>query len=73
MGTPVLWWMAASPWSSASIWWLGGRDWRFGVPVVAALSTYLPWFAYADRPLFFFYAIMHHPVHRDRAWRWCSG
>ncbi len=37
--------------------WVAGRDWRFGLPVVAAASTWLPWFNYASRPLFFFYAI----------------
>lgn len=57
MGTPVLWWLAAIALVVAVIWWLGGRDWRFGVPVVAAMATYLPWFANADRPVFFFYAI----------------
>ena len=57
MGTPVLWWLAAIALVVSVIWWLGGRDWRFGVPVVAAMSTYLPWFASTDRPLFFFYAI----------------
>lgn len=57
MGTPVLWWLAAIALVVAVIWWLGGRDWRFGVPVIAALATYLPWFANADRPVFFFYAI----------------
>ena len=57
IGTPALWWMAAVALFVALIWWLAGRDWRFGLPVVAALSTYLPWFGYATRPLFFFYAI----------------
>jgi dolichyl-phosphate-mannose--protein O-mannosyl transferase len=37
--------------------WIGGRDWRFGVPVVGVLSGWLPWFNYDTRPLFFFYAI----------------
>jgi dolichyl-phosphate-mannose--protein O-mannosyl transferase len=27
------------------------------VPVLGAVATYLPWFNYTDRPLFFFYAI----------------
>ena len=57
MGTPVLWWLAAAALVVGLIWWIAGRDWRFGVPVLAALSTYLPWFASADRPVFFFYAI----------------
>ncbi|WP_051208455.1 dolichyl-phosphate-mannose--protein mannosyltransferase [Propionicicella superfundia] len=56
-GTPVLWWMAAAALVVCIIWWLAARDWRFGVPVVAALSTYLPWFMYTSRPLFFFYAV----------------
>ena len=57
MGTPVLWWMAAVALLAAFVWWIAGRDWRFGVPIVAAMATYLPWFANADRPVFFFYAI----------------
>lgn len=57
MGTPVLWWMAAIALVVCAVWWIGGRDWRFGVPVLGALSTYLPWFNYTDRPLFFFYSI----------------
>lgn len=57
MGTPVLWWMAFLALIVGLIWWIAGRDWRFGVPIVAAASTYLPWFASADRPVFFFYAI----------------
>jgi len=57
MGTPVLWWMAFIALLAAFIWWIAGRDWRFGVPIVAAMSTYLMWFPNADRPVFFFYAI----------------
>jgi dolichyl-phosphate-mannose--protein O-mannosyl transferase len=57
MGTPVLWWMAAIALVVAIIWWIAGRDWRFGVPVLAALSTYIPWFFAGTRPIFFFYAI----------------
>ena len=57
MGTPVLWWMAAIALVVCVVWWIGGRDWRFGVPVLAAMATWLPWFNYTDRPQFFFYAI----------------
>jgi dolichyl-phosphate-mannose-protein mannosyltransferase len=56
-GTPTLWWFAALALLVAIAWWVAGRDWRFGVPVVAAMSTYLPWFNYTERSLFFFYAI----------------
>lgn len=56
-GTPILWWMAAAALVVCVIWWLAARDWRFGVPVIAAMSMYLPWFMYTSRPLFFFYAV----------------
>lgn len=56
-GTPILWWMAAIALIAGIVVWIAGRDWRFGLPILAMASTYLPWFRYADRPLFFFYAI----------------
>lgn len=58
MGTPVLWWMGAAALIAALWFWLGRRDWRFAVPVLAIAGVWLPWFQYTQRPLFFFYAIM---------------
>lgn len=58
MGTPLLWWAAAIAIVIALWLWIGRRDWRFAVPLLAIAGTWLPWFRYADRPLFFFYAIM---------------
>lgn len=57
LGTPLLWWAAAAALVLAVVWWVGARDWRFGIPVVGVASTWLPWFQYTDRPLFYFYAI----------------
>lgn len=57
LGTPTLWWFAFAGLIAGLLWWGFGRDWRFCVPIVAAMGTYLPWFRYAERPLFFFYAI----------------
>ncbi|WP_182560456.1 dolichyl-phosphate-mannose--protein mannosyltransferase [Microlunatus kandeliicorticis] len=57
IGTPALWWGAVFALIAAAILWIGGRDWRFGIPVVGVLSAWLPWFQYTARPLFFFYAI----------------
>jgi dolichyl-phosphate-mannose-protein mannosyltransferase len=57
MGTPVLWWLAFAALLVSFVWWIGGRDWRFGVPIIAAMSTYLFWFPNSQRPVFFFYAI----------------
>ncbi len=56
-GTPILWWMAFVALLAGVVWWIAGRDWRFTLPIVAMASTWLPWFKYDDRPLFFFYAI----------------
>ncbi len=56
-GTPFLWWFAAIALVAGLIFWLAARDRRFSVPILAAFSTWIPWFKYDDRPLFFFYAI----------------
>ncbi len=58
IGTPALWWGAVFALIAAAILWIGGRDWRFGIPIVGVLSGWLPWFQYTARPLFFFYAIV---------------
>jgi len=61
LGTPLLWWFAAVALVVACVWWLAGRDWRFGVAVVGVASTWLPWVyqgVTTTRPLFFFYAII---------------
>ncbi|MGB3956384.1 MAG: phospholipid carrier-dependent glycosyltransferase [Brooklawnia sp.] len=58
MGTPLLWWLAlAAILAGLALWWLG-RDWRFAVPLVAGLTPWLAWMPNAERPLFFFYAIV---------------
>ena len=62
IGTPALWWVASIALIAAAILWVGARDWRFGIPVVGVLAGWLPWFAYQDRPLFFFYAIAFLPL-----------
>jgi dolichyl-phosphate-mannose-protein mannosyltransferase len=57
IGTPVIWWGGAIALLFAGAMWIGTRDWRYGVAVTGALSTWLPWLFYDDRPIFFFYAI----------------
>ncbi len=57
IGTPVLWWGGAIALLYAIGQWIGARDWRFGLCVVGAAATWLPWFRYDDRPIFLFYAI----------------
>ena len=58
LGTPFLWWMAAIALVAGVIFWIFGRDWRFAVPVLGMAATWIGWFPNANRPVFFFYAIM---------------
>lgn len=58
MGTPLLWWAGVFALVTALVLWVANRDWRFGVPVLGVASSWLTWFPNAERPLFFFYAIM---------------
>ena len=57
IGTPLLWWAGVIALVVGLGYWLTRRDWRFGVPVVGVLTTWLPWFQYADRQIFIFYAV----------------
>jgi len=57
LGTPALWWGCCLAALAAVIFWLGARDWRFGVAVVGIASTWLPWLQYDSRPIFSFYVI----------------
>jgi dolichyl-phosphate-mannose--protein O-mannosyl transferase len=61
LGTPLLWWGGVVALLYAAAMWIGGRDWRFGVAVVGAASTWLPWFSYDDRPIFSYYAVVTLP------------
>jgi dolichyl-phosphate-mannose-protein mannosyltransferase len=57
LGTPILWWGGALALIAALVLWIGTRDWRFGVPIVGYVTCWVPWFAFDDRPIFFFYAV----------------
>jgi dolichyl-phosphate-mannose--protein O-mannosyl transferase len=57
LGTPVLWWAGVAAHLYAVWGWLARRDWRYGVVVVGLLTTWVPFFRYADRPIFSFYAV----------------
>jgi dolichyl-phosphate-mannose--protein O-mannosyl transferase len=57
LGTPALWWGGAAALLHATWSWLLRRDWRAGLVVVGVLTTWVPFFPNADRPIFSFYAI----------------
>jgi dolichyl-phosphate-mannose-protein mannosyltransferase len=61
LGNPTLWWGGCLALVFALVMWIGARDWRYGVTIVGAASTWLPWLQYDDRPIFLFYAIITLP------------
>ena len=65
IGTPALWWVAIFALVAALILWVGGRDWRFGIPVVGVLSGWLPWFQYDAPPAVLLLRDRDHPVLGD--------
>ncbi|MFT3874178.1 MAG: phospholipid carrier-dependent glycosyltransferase [Nocardioides sp.] len=61
IGNPTLWWGGVIALIASLVFWIGQRDWRFGIPVIGTLVTWLPWFRFDDRPIFIFYAILTLP------------
>jgi dolichyl-phosphate-mannose-protein mannosyltransferase len=57
IGTPVLWWTATVALVYMLWLWIGRRDWRAGAVLAGLAGTYLPWFLYTDRTIFYFYAV----------------
>lgn len=56
LGNPLLWWTGALALLASAWFWLRERDWRYPVALLGVAATWLPWFAYNDRPVFLFYA-----------------
>ncbi|WP_279582879.1 hypothetical protein [Fodinicola feengrottensis] len=57
LGTPALWW-AFIPALLVSCWqWIACRDWRPAAAIVGAAAGIVPWFAFPDRTMFYFYAL----------------
>ncbi len=57
MGTPILWWGGVVALIVCLYYWILRRDWRFSIPVVGVASTWLPWFRWDDRTIFYYYAV----------------
>ena len=53
-------------------WWLARRDWRAGAVLLGVAAGWLPWFLFADRTQFYFYAVAFVPflVLVDHACAW---
>ena len=57
LGTPTLWWLGIAA-IVFCIWlWLARRDWRAAAVLAGIAATYLPWFHYTERTIFYFYAV----------------
>jgi dolichyl-phosphate-mannose-protein mannosyltransferase len=61
LGTPLLWWGACIALLVCVWMWAGTRDWRAGFVLAGVLGTWIPWFHYAHRTIFSFYAIVTLP------------
>ncbi|GGF52473.1 phospholipid carrier-dependent glycosyltransferase [Marmoricola endophyticus] len=61
LGNPAVWWGGTAALAYAVAGWFGRRDWRYGVVLVGALTAWLPWLRYDDRPIFSYYAIVIEP------------
>lgn len=61
LGNPVIWWGGTLAMLAVAVLWVARRDWRFGVPVIGMLATWLPWMQYEARTIFYFYSIAFLP------------
>ena len=57
LGNPVLWWGGVVALFVGLGYWVTRRDWRFGIPIVGVLTTWLPWFKFDNRQIFFYYGV----------------
>jgi dolichyl-phosphate-mannose-protein mannosyltransferase len=61
IGTPIIWWISILALLVCLGWWLARRDWRAGAVLLAVAAGWLPWFLFADRTQFYFYAVAFVP------------
>jgi dolichyl-phosphate-mannose--protein O-mannosyl transferase len=61
IGTPAIWWASIAALLVCLGWWLTRRDWRAGAVLLGVLAGWLPWFAFAGRTQFYFYAVVFVP------------
>ena len=61
IGTPLIWWTSIITLIICLGWWLTRRDWRAGAVLLGVAAGWLPWFTYAARTQFYFYAVSFVP------------
>lgn len=57
IGTPFLWWSAIFAVAITFGFYITKKDKSAALILLGIAGTYLPWFAFQDRPLFYFYSI----------------
>ncbi|MFJ6212615.1 phospholipid carrier-dependent glycosyltransferase [Streptomyces sp. NPDC092296] len=61
IGTPLLWWIGIAALVYCLYRWALRRDWRAGAVLCGLAAGYLPWFAWQERTIFLFYAVVFVP------------
>ncbi|SDQ66491.1 dolichyl-phosphate-mannose--protein mannosyltransferase [Quadrisphaera sp. DSM 44207] len=61
LGNPVVWWAGALALPVLVLSWALRRDWRAGAVLAGVAAGWLPWFLYAERTIFTFYAVAFLP------------
>jgi dolichyl-phosphate-mannose--protein O-mannosyl transferase len=61
LGNPVIWWGGTVAIAVLIVVWLLGRDWRAGAILAGLAGGWLPWFHWAERTIFTFYAVAFVP------------
>jgi len=61
VGNPILWWAGAAAILVAIFWLIRYRDWVAGAVLSGLLAGWVPWFFFASRTIFDFYAIAFTP------------
>lgn len=61
VGTPAIWWAGIAALAATLVWWLRGRDWRAGAALAGVAAGWLPWFVFAGRSQYSYYAVSFEP------------
>ncbi len=61
VGNPVVWWAGTAALLVVVFAWALRRDWRAGAILAGIAAGYLPWFAFQERTIFTFYAVVFTP------------
>ena len=61
LGTPALWWAGALAVVAVAVYAVGRGDWRATAILTGFAASYLPWFAFQERTIYSFYAVVMVP------------